>query len=232
MDHWHLASLNWLDQLPAPLLDKLHDTSTTLEFSDQTTIFSPTPEPHNVFMLQKGLTRILKLSDKGGEVTLGLVEPGEVFGELAVVTGAGRDNHAVAIGDCTVLKFPRMVFTEIMQKSPTFSFTVTQQMGEHLKQAESLVEELVFKSARSRLAGILLKLSMDFPLRQLPYDQHLAIDLKLTHQDLATLIAASRPTTSIAIGEFEQQSWIVQTPDHFIIMDPDALTCVANETIK
>ncbi|WP_170560595.1 cyclic nucleotide-binding domain-containing protein [Ruegeria atlantica] len=57
-------------------------------------------DPEQVYILEKGLTRILRNTASGGEFTLGFVEPGAVFGELPVLNNAFRESYAVAIGYC------------------------------------------------------------------------------------------------------------------------------------
>lgn len=88
----------------------------------------------------------------GGEFTLGFVEPGDVFGEFPVLNNAFRKSYAVAIDNCGFLKLPKAPFPELMSTLPEFSLDGSRQVGKRLHLIEIRAEDLMFRSAASRIA--------------------------------------------------------------------------------
>lgn len=73
-----------------------------------------------------------------------------------------------------------------------------------------VVEDLVLRSARSRLARMMLELAEDFSK---PNGMGTLIDLQLTHAELATLVG------SIALGEFEDEELITCNAGKIVILN-------------
>lgn len=227
MSHWHLASINWLDTLPEKTIQDLRNSSRTQVYDDKETIFAPAQDPETVYLLEKGLTRIYRCSDSGEEFTLGFVEPGEVFGELAALSGDSRDSFAVAIDYCGVLKVPKRTFMELMQSTPDFSIAISKQVGRRLKRIETRAEDLIFRSAPSRVARMLLLLMDDFGKEM---GSGIYISLHLTQGELATLVGCSRPTVNITINNFRERGVIDLDGGHIVVVDKRALGKIADAT--
>ena len=204
---WHLNNINWLRELPAASADLLRTAATLLTVQAGETVFEPEREPQFVFILETGLVRMYRICERGEQVTFGFIRAGEVFGELAAFSDKPRESYAAAITDSTIIKMPKEVFSEVIQSRSSIVFSVAAQIEDRFKQIESRVEDLVFRSARSRLARIILQLAQDFGQ---PRDGQLLIGIRLTHAELATLAGTSRPTVSIALGELEDEGLIVR----------------------
>lgn len=86
--------------------------------------------------------------------------------------------------------------------------------------------DLVFRSARSRLARILIQLADDFGRKQ---DDGILVDLELTHVEVAKLTGTTRPTVSIALGELEDEGLGARDRGRFRILQPQALRSLAKE---
>lgn len=217
---WHLNNFNWLQALSAQALDTLRAAASVQVFEPGTMIFEPNRRPEYVFLLETGLVRIFRTSPRGGEITFGYVHSGEVFGELAVFSDRPRESYAVAVERSSVIRVGRDVFIDVIHTHPSIVFSVATQIGNRLKHIESRVEDLVFRSARSRLARILLHLADEFGREE---DDHSVIEMRLTHAELATLAGTSRPTITIALAEFEEEGLIRRGAGKVEILNRGAL---------
>ena len=220
IESWHLSNINWLNELPQAEAETLRQSANVVDFAAGELIFSPAPDPEHVFILETGLVRIYRESNNAAEVTFGYVQSGEVFGELAAFDERPRESFAIAVEPSRVLKINAQVFSHAIQAKSSIVFSVTKQVEGRFKQIESRVEDLVFLNARSRLARILLELANRFGVAN---NQGQAIQLNLTHAELATLIGASRPTVSITLGEFEDEKIISRESGKIIIIDKNSL---------
>ena len=224
---WHIDNFDWLKELPATSVDALREGASISTFEPGQLVFEPEAEPHFVFILETGLVRMYRECTRGEEVTFGYIQPGEVFGELAAFSDKPRESYAVAIERSTVVKVEKQVFADAIQSHSSIVFSVAAQIGDRFKEIESRVEGLVFRSARSRLAHIILQLAEDFGEKN---KDRLLIATRLTHAELATLVGVSRPTVSIALGEFEDDELITRSEGKIVVLSKKALQAIADTT--
>ncbi|MDO5632647.1 MAG: Crp/Fnr family transcriptional regulator [Paracoccus sp. (in: a-proteobacteria)] len=187
--------------MPKPLLARLRTHSTTLHYAKGQIVFAPEPDPDTVFLLEKGIVRIYRLSPDGDEFTLAYISVGEIFGELTAFTNRPRESFAQAVVASTALCVPRPVFMEIVQATPQIGFSITKQIANRFERIETRAEALVFRSVAARLAGVLVMLLDDFGE---VHDNQASLTLHLTQAEFATLVGAARPTVNQAFQQLRQ----------------------------
>ena len=224
---WHINNVDWLRELSATSVAALREGASISTFEPGQLVFEPEAEPQFVFILETGLVRMYRNCARGEEVTFGYIQPGEVFGELAAFSDKPRESYAVAVERSTVIKIEKQVFAEAIQSRSSIVFSVAAQIGDRFKEIESRVEDLVFRNARSRLAHIILQLAEDFGEKT---GDRLLIATRLTHAELATLVGVSRPTVSIALGEFEDDELITRSEGKIVVVNKKALQAAADAT--
>jgi CRP-like cAMP-binding protein len=220
MDLWHLRNIDWLSTLSEASLESLRAAATSLVLQRGEMIFEPVRAPQYVFLLESGRVRIFRRSAHGAEMTLGYVHPGEIFGELAVFTDKPRESYAVAAEPSTVIKIDREAFARVIRERASVVASVAKQIGNRFKQIESRAEDLVFRSARSRIAKIILLLAAEFGESDA---EPPVIRGRMTQAELATLAGTSRPTVSIVLAELEQEGRIARRNGCIAIVDRAAL---------
>lgn len=219
-DFWHLRGLDWLGELSDAETRRLLRVSSSREFARGATVFEPVANPRSVYLLERGLVRIYRLSAKGEEATLGYVRPGEVFGELGAFSDQPRESFAQAVRTSHVLRVPREELRRVLDDHPRIALSVTTQIGNRFKRIESRVESLVFRNLRSRVSHILLELAEDFGRED---DGRIVIDLPLSQQDVATLVGATRQSVNLCLRELREAELVGYRNRRFTLSDPAAL---------
>jgi CRP-like cAMP-binding protein len=219
-DFWHLRGLDWLGELSDAETRRLLRVSSSREFARGATVFEPVANPRSVYLLERGLVRIYRLSAKGEEATLGYVRPGEVFGELGAFSDQPRESFAQAVRTSHVLRVPREELRRILDDHPRIALSVTTQIGNRFKRIESRVESLVFRNLRSRVSHILLELAEDFGRKD---DERIVIDLPLSQQDVATRVGATRQSVNLCLRELREAELVGYRNRRFTLSDPAAL---------
>lgn len=220
---WHLKDIDWLKGLPRNVLEKLTARAELNDYAPGAVIFTPSPDPDDVFVLVSGLVRIYRTSPRGEEVTFGYIHSGEAFGELAAFSDGPRESFAAAVEPSQVMRVPRDDFVMAIQTRSSVVFSIARQIEGRFKQIESRVEDLAFRSVISRVAHMLLQLAAEFgDGAEVP-----TIGLRLTHADLAMLIGASRPTVSLALGELEDIGVVGRANSLFVLTDRERLGEIA-----
>src|SRR5438309_2348075 len=82
------------------------------------------------------------LTPDGRETIFAFIEPGELFGELAVLDPAPRSEHAEAVEDSHALAIPREELLWLMARRPDVALSVTKLLGLRLRRIENRLKNL------------------------------------------------------------------------------------------
>jgi CRP/FNR family transcriptional regulator len=217
---WHLKRFNFFTCLSQNEMVDFSKDSIEKRFKKKEMIFLPGDQGDKVYLLKAGVVKISKYSDSGKEIILGMVNPGEIFGEMALIDKAPRDSVAEALMDSYVCIVNRDNFTRYLQHNSEMSLRLTKIFGFKFKRLRQKVEDLVFKNVYQRLATLLLHLHDTYG-----YDKNgkTYIYIKLTHYDIASLIGSTRETTTASLNDFKREGLIDFDGRKLIIVDKQGL---------
>jgi len=219
-DFWRLHGIDWMAGLSERETERLLSRSTSRECARGEIVFEPASSPRSVYLLEKGLVRIFRLSAQGSEVTLGYVRRGEVFGELEAISDRARDSFAQAISPSFVWRIPIPELRRLIDTVPGIALRVAEQMEKRFRRVESRVEGLALRNLRSRICLMLLELAEDFGRQA---DGEVLIDLPLNQHDLATLVGASRQSVNECLRDLRQARQIAYRKRRIALLDPAEL---------
>lgn len=183
-------------------------------------IFTPEQPSSQVYILRSGRVRISRLSETGKHFTLVILEPGDIFGENALFGDEPRRNFAEALDEVQICAIDKREFEKVALTNPTVTLKIAQIVEHRLSEAQEQIEHLVFYDVQTRLARLLLKLADIHGER---VDNGVRIGIKLTHEDIASLIGSTRETTSKILNEFKTKDYIDVKKRQIILIDQKAL---------
>ncbi len=174
--------------------------------------------------MQQGRVKISRLSEDGREATLTLVGPGEFFGEECLLDATTRETIAEVLEPAQTLRVPREELIPALQSHPPFAVAVARLMNGRRRVAETRVEEMAFKTVRSRLAALLARLARSHGSSA---PGGILLDLSLAHQDLAGQIGSTRETTTLTLNEFRRGGLLRIDHCRILIRDLGGLEAIA-----
>lgn len=137
------------------------------------------------YLIQSGKIKIVILDKEGKEVILSILGPGEHFGEFSLIDGQPRSATAVTMEESALLIVSKDQFRECLSANPDIAERVMICLTQRLRDADRKIEGLALYDVYSRLVRTLSDLSME-------QDGKFVLPQRLTHQDLANMIGASR----------------------------------------
>ena len=197
---WYVRDCSLFQRLSAEQLSRLERRSRTREFPRNSTIFLPSDIADGVFLLGQGRVRICSNTADGRQAILAFIDPGELFGELSLIQGGEREECAEAVADSTVILLPGDELRQMLDESASLSLGVTKLIGLRLKRIERRLRNLLFRSNRDRLGHLLLELTEQYGKT---VDEGVLLDIKLSHQELASIIGVTRETVTTLLGEMQ-----------------------------
>lgn len=162
----------------------------------------------------RGRVRISFFSGEGKEVTLNVVNPGEIFGEMALLDGQPRSADATAIEETLLLVVERGQFMRFLRQNDDLYLRLLAVLCERLRQTSMALEDLALFDLPVRLARVLLKLAEDYGR---PDSGGTRIDLKLSQRDLSNLVASTRESVNKQLRQW-RESGAVDIEAGFIVL--------------
>lgn len=216
-----LSEYELFDGVKTEELDQLGKGSYPTFVPKREYVFTPDEPSDAVYLLKQGRVRISRLSDTGKHFTLVILEPGDIFGESALFGDEPRKNFAEALDDAYICAIDKKEFEKIVMRNPTVTLKLARIVEHRLEEAQEQMENLVFYDVQKRLARLLLKLG---DIHGKFSERGIFIDLRLTHEDMASLIGSTRETTSKILNEFKSHGYIDMVRRHVVLLDQRSLS--------
>lgn len=166
-------------------LGSLQRNSRTRGYPEGAVVVNEGDEGHSLFIVQKGALKAYCMDDKGREVTLSLLDPGDYFGELAVLDSEPRSASVVTIEPSLLLQIPGTAFLELIDLHPACRQVILRNLSARIRHLTDSVRTLALIDVFGRIARLFAELAVD-------RDGMQVIERKLTQQDIANMVGASR----------------------------------------
>lgn len=225
---WYVRDCSLFQRLSADQLSRLERRARMLEFPRNSTIFLPSDVADGVFLLGQGRVRICSNTADGKQAILAFIDPGEIFGELSLVQGGEREERAEAAIDSTVILLPGDELRQMLEESAPLAFGVTKLIGLRRKRIERRLRNLLFRSNRDRLGHLLLELTEQYGKA---IDDGVQLDIKLSHQELASLIGVTRETVTTLLGEMQLKGLLLISRQKVVIRNLRRLSASLDTTV-
>ena len=173
-------------------LERLGSFCKVKKFFKDEVVFHKGDVGTDLYAVLSGIFRVVIIDDKGDEIILAYVKPGEIVGEMSMIDGLGRTGTLVADEESEICLVPRKAFNEIMQKDFNVTLYLMEILTERLRKADELIESLAFLNVKERILKYLLE---SVPEGEEPVDGYYTTK-KHTHQELSNRIGASRESVT------------------------------------
>jgi CRP/FNR family cyclic AMP-dependent transcriptional regulator len=170
-----------------------------LEFVKNENIFAQGEVADAVFYIQKGKVKLTVVSEQEKEAVVGVLGPGQFFGEGCINGDPRRIATTTALESCVVTSITKQAMNATLHEQPAFSqFFVAYLLTRNSRIEEDLIDQL-FNSSERRLARMLLLLS-HFGKEGTPQ----TIVPNISQETLAEMIGTTRSRVSYFMNKFRK----------------------------
>jgi len=207
--------------LDPDVIDRLASYSHSRSVAAGTAIFAKGDPGSSLFAVCSGTVKISNRSPEGKDAVFNLINPGEIFGEIALLDGRPRTADAVAMADCELMVIDRRDFIPLVRTRPDVALRLIEVLCARIRHTSEQVEDVLFLDAPARLAKALLWLTKDAkPPRQ--------AKVAITQREIGQIIGISRESTNKQLRLWEDQRWIRLERGGLVVLSPDPLAEIAN----
>ncbi len=208
--------------LPAKELDKVAKLFSEKSFPKYHVIFEEGAAGDLLFIIKSGVVKISKEAADGRVKTLALLNVGEIFGEMSVLSDENRSANAETLTETSCAVIKREDFQGLVEKNPSISLHIIRTLIDRLIQADRQIKNLALGNSRAKIADILMQLSAEFG-GESGGDGNEKVGVRLTHQELADLAGLARETTTKLLNEFVKDDAIILKDREIEILDKKKL---------
>jgi CRP/FNR family transcriptional regulator, global nitrogen regulator len=179
-----------------------------------------------LYVLTSGVLKLYRPYSGSKEATLRLLKPWDIFGHLAFEGETRQRAYAEAVTECRVTKVPKIFVERAVRQEPLVAFRLMTLLELRLVQYEELVKCLLPRETEARLANLLPILAQKFGERE---DGRVTIGLRLTHQDLAAMVASTRESVTKVLNDMRNRDLIEVESGRITLKDSRALARLGGE---
>ena len=158
-------------------------------------------------ILLTGRARVVTADDRGREVILATLQPGDYLGEMSLIDNQPHSATVRAEIQTDALLLGRSEFARCLPENNSMAYAVMKGLVQRLRHADRKIESLALMDVYGRVARVLMEFAKEDANGQW------VIPGKVSRQDVAKMIGASREMVSRVIKDLEDRGFIQTLPD-------------------
>lgn len=168
-----------------------------------------------LYAVRRGGIRIATGTEAGRRLTLNLLGPGDVFGEVALLDGQPRTADAAAIEPTELYMLRRRDFLELLGRRPEVAIRIIELLCARIRWMSDRMEEAVLLPLPARLARRLVALGEDY-----------GAELHVSQEELAVFAGASRETVNRHLQAWKNDGLLTLGRSRIRLLDAEGLAAV------
>ncbi len=204
-----LESSSLFSGLQENVLSALVNRAVTKTYPKNTIIVNENDRSDSFYIIRSGKVKVYVSDENGREVVLGVEGPGDYFGEM-VLDGGPRSASVMTLEPTTLCIIPKQDFRELLRANPDFAIDLVQKLIKRARLLTENVKSLALLDVYGRVARLLLSLAVE-------QDGKLVIADRLTQQDIASRVGASREMISRILKDLTTGGYITVEDRHITI---------------
>jgi CRP/FNR family transcriptional regulator, cyclic AMP receptor protein len=187
-------------------------------------LYSPKASTERLFILKEGRVQVYEVDRGGEEITLSVVEDGNVFGEMALTGQSLEGLYVRALTPSTVVSLRREELEKLIMNKPEVGMRLVRELAEKLHASEARYADIIGKDVPARLATLILQL---VDSEGVVSSESYRIPTRYTHEQLASMIGCKRVAVSRAFSRLKEAGAVQLKERHIIVKNLDALEDLA-----
>jgi CRP/FNR family cyclic AMP-dependent transcriptional regulator len=187
-------------------------------------LYTPKEGTERLFILKKGRVQLYEVNGEGDEITLSVIEDGNVFGEMALTAQSLKGIYVRALTPATVVSLRREDLEDLIMTKPEVGLRLVRNLAQRLHDSEARYADIVGKDVPARLATLILTL---VDSEGVVSSESYRIPNHYTHERLASMIGCKRVAVTRAFRKLEEGGAVELKDRRIVVKDKDALQDLA-----
>jgi CRP/FNR family cyclic AMP-dependent transcriptional regulator len=195
-------------------LDVIRAVASEKSFPKNAVVLTEGEMGDSLYMIQSGKVKVFIGDEEGREIILKILGPGAFFGEMSMIDKQPRSASVTTIEPSTVQVLTHAAFERCVEQEPRIGNMVMQILAQRVREADRKIGTLALMDVYGRVASTLLELAVYT-------NGKLVVGEKLSQQDLANMVGASREMVNRILKDLTDRG--------FISIEAKAITIINRE---
>src|SRR5215831_950568 len=196
-----LKAVPFFTQLSDRELDVVRAVATEKSYPKNAFVLTEGEMGDSLFMIQSGKVKVFIGDEDGREIILKILGPGDFFGEMSMIDKQPRSASVTTIEASMFLVLSHAAFERCVEQAPRIANMVMRVLAQRVREADRKIGTLALMDVYGRVASTLLELSV--------YSNgKLMVGEKLSQQDLANMVGASREMVNRILKDLSERGFI------------------------
>ena len=197
-----LKNIPLFSGLEADQIETLRKVLLVKTYPKNVYLFSEGDPSDSFYIVEKGKVNVGINDEEGREVILSVLGPGEYFGEMALLDGEPRCAYVMTKERSKLLIISKREFQNLLNANPGIMLSILKGLQKRLREANKRIESLALMDVYGRVARLLTQIAGT------PREDEVVITDKMTHQEIANMVGASREMVSRVLKDMTNEGYI------------------------
>ncbi len=221
-----MSSTPLFQNLAAAELRRLADSAHRQEAAQGAYYFMQGDPADRIYLAVRGRVKLLHLNPEGQQTLLRIIEPGTLFGGIALTPAEHYPVTAQAADDGEAVFWPKKLMMQFVLETPQLALNAIQMMAVHVQDFQERLVQMATERVERRLARALLRLAAQAGRKT---TEGVLIDLQLSRQDLAEMTGTTLFTVSRTLRRWEELGLVKCGRERVVICYPHGLVSIAED---
>lgn len=205
----YLRQISPYKDLSETELESFAGIATRRKFKKNMVLIQQGDDTGSLYILLEGEMRVYIEDEQGRELTVKMLQPGDSFGELALLGDFPRTANVMAMTDCVVSMVSKENYLSILRQYPQISLALINSLAHMVRETTEELSCIALLDVYGRLVHVLEKYAVERDgQKQVP---------KFTHREISNMIGSSREMVSKIMKELEKGDYIFVTDEHYLL---------------
>lgn len=191
------------------LFDYFKQAGTLIKYQPSDIIYMQEDATNNLYLILKGRVRVFLLSKDGQEITLDIIDKGQIFGESSFLLNTSRPVCVSAIDNVELISCNLETLYPTILESKELTLAIMRLLSSTNDHLTNQVKKAYFYNRHEKIAAFLLEQNKK--------------TISYTHEEIASLTGLNRVTVTKILNDFNQYGWIDLAYRKIIITDRNQL---------
>jgi CRP-like cAMP-binding protein len=213
-----LSNVRHFNELPPHVQTALASVAVPRQFAEGQVIFMEGEPANWLYILESGWVKASRMSLEGREQAMLFLKKGDVFGDIAILTGTNYPGTVIALEAVQAWAIEKADILELIARYPELALAIIRSLGQRVLYYIGLVEDLSLRSVEARLARTLLE-NAEHAQGQLIVQRR----AWTTFDRMANRLGTVRDVLSRALRNLEEEGLLRVEKHAIILLDPEGL---------
>ena len=196
-----LKTVPFFAQLTERELELVRSLSTEKHYPKNAVVLTEGEMGDSLFMIRTGKVKVFIGDQEGKEMILKILGPGDFFGEMSMIDKQPRSASITTLESSVFLVLSHAAFEKCIEQVPRIATIVMRTLAQRVREADKKIGTLALMDVYGRVASTLLELAV-------VDNGKLMVGEKLSQQDLANMVGASREMVNRILKDLSERGFI------------------------